>query len=254
MASVARSDCSRRRTLDHTLDFHRWWQIIMGYSLADASTRETEPDYRIVLEAGVRRVLKHSGFRSHSFPFHHFLWTSQEHASTKSYIETREGEDEKFDRACQERPRKSSNCSGPHGRSKGGGRSRNPRNSGRSSAGSRGRGRSRSPRNGGASSGGSRQRHLLQDQQEQQQNEPALWMVGVPFLVLTTAGLFCGPPLKTMVVLHHMHKAQLLAFHISVKFDVAHVIVVRGRFCCSLSELNRLFTLGGQHKHVFMPV
>ena len=29
-----------------------------------------------------------------------------------------------------------------------------------------------------------------------------------------------------MVVLHHMHKAQLLAFHVSVKFDVVHLIVV----------------------------
>ena len=171
----------------------------MGYSPADASTRETEPDYRTVLEAGVRCVLKHPGFRSHFFHFTTYLWTSQEHAGMKSYIETHEGEDEKVDREFQVRSRKISNCPGPHGRSKGRGRSRSPRNGGRSSAGSRGRGRSRSPRNGGASSGGSRQRHLLQDQQEQQQNEPALWMVGVPFLVLTTAGLFCGPPLKTMV-------------------------------------------------------
>ena len=73
---------------DRTLDFHRWWQIIMGYSLADASTRETEPDYRIVLEAGVRRVLKHSGFRSRCLDFTTYLWTSQDHVSTKSYIET----------------------------------------------------------------------------------------------------------------------------------------------------------------------
>ena len=72
---------------DQTLDFHRWWQIIMGYSLADASTRETEPDYRIVLEAGVRRVLKHSGFRSRVFDFTTYLWTSQDHISTKSCIE-----------------------------------------------------------------------------------------------------------------------------------------------------------------------
>ena len=60
----------------------------MGYSLADASTRETEPDYRIVLEAGVRRVLKHSGFRSRVFDFTTYLWTSQDHISTKSCIET----------------------------------------------------------------------------------------------------------------------------------------------------------------------
>ena len=93
-----------------------------------------------------------------------------------TYIHRHEGEDEKVDRACQERPRRSSNRSGPHGRPKGRGRSRNPRNGGRSSAGSRGRGRSRSPRNGGASSAGSRQRHLPQDQQQQQQKEPALWM------------------------------------------------------------------------------
>ena len=39
----------------------------------------------------------------------------------------------------------------------------------------KGRGRSRSPRNGGRSSGGSRQRQLPQHQQRQQQ-EPALWM------------------------------------------------------------------------------
>ena len=73
---------------DQTLDFHRWWQIIMGYSLADVSTRETEPDYRIVLEAGVRRVLKHSGFRSRCLDFTTYLWTSQDHVSTKSNIET----------------------------------------------------------------------------------------------------------------------------------------------------------------------
>ena len=48
----------------------------MGYSFADASTPETEPDHRIVLEAGVRRVLKHSGFRSHFFHFIPYLWTS----------------------------------------------------------------------------------------------------------------------------------------------------------------------------------
>ena len=73
---------------DQTLDFHRWWQIIMGYSLADASTRETEPDYRIVLEAGVRRVLKQSGFRSRVFDLTTYLWTSQDYISTKSCIET----------------------------------------------------------------------------------------------------------------------------------------------------------------------
>ena len=39
----------------------------------------------------------------------------------------------------------------------------------------KGRGQSRSPRNGGRSSAGSRQRQLPQDQQRQQQ-EPALWM------------------------------------------------------------------------------
>ena len=76
------------RRHDQTLDFHRWWQIIMGYPLADASTRETEPDYRIVEEAGGRRVLKHSGFKSRVFDFTTYMWTSQEHASTKSYIET----------------------------------------------------------------------------------------------------------------------------------------------------------------------
>ena len=27
---------------DQTLDFHRWWQIIMGYSPADASTRSVQ--------------------------------------------------------------------------------------------------------------------------------------------------------------------------------------------------------------------
>ena len=41
----------------------------MGYSFADASTRETAPDHGIVLVAGVRRVLKHSGFRSRGFDF-----------------------------------------------------------------------------------------------------------------------------------------------------------------------------------------
>ena len=76
------------RRHDQTLDFRRWWQIIMGYPLADASTRETEPDYRIVEEAGGRRVLKHSGFKSRFFDFTTYMWTSQEHASTKSYIET----------------------------------------------------------------------------------------------------------------------------------------------------------------------
>ena len=76
------------RRHDQTLDFHRWWQIIMGYPLADASTRETEPDYRIVEEAGGRRVLKHSGFNSRVFVFTTYMWTIQEHASMKSYIET----------------------------------------------------------------------------------------------------------------------------------------------------------------------
>ncbi len=64
------------RRHDQTLDFHRWWQIIMGYPLADASTRETEPDYRIL-------VLKVAFSISTTY-----MWTSQEHASTKSYIET----------------------------------------------------------------------------------------------------------------------------------------------------------------------
>ena len=76
------------RRHDQTLDFHRWWQIIIGYPLADASTRETEPDYRIVEEAGGCRVLKHSGFKSRFFDFTTYVWTSQEHASPKSYIET----------------------------------------------------------------------------------------------------------------------------------------------------------------------
>ena len=76
------------RRHDQTLDFHRWWQNIMGYPLADASTRETEPDYGIVEEAGGRRVLKHSGFKSRVLDFTTYMWTSQEHASTKSYIET----------------------------------------------------------------------------------------------------------------------------------------------------------------------
>ena len=73
---------------DQTLDFHRWWQIIMGYSFADASTRETAPDHGIVLVAGVRRVLKHSGFRSRGFDFTTYLLTSQDRISTKSCIET----------------------------------------------------------------------------------------------------------------------------------------------------------------------
>ena len=76
------------RRHDQTLDFRRWWQIIMGYPLADASTSETEPDYRIVEEAGGRRVLKRSGFNSRLLDFTTYKWTSQEHASTKSYIET----------------------------------------------------------------------------------------------------------------------------------------------------------------------
>ena len=60
----------------------------MGYSFADASTRETAPDHGIVLVAGLRRVLKHSGFRSRVFDFTTYLLTSQDRISTKSCIET----------------------------------------------------------------------------------------------------------------------------------------------------------------------
>ncbi len=73
---------------DQILDFHRWWQIIMGYSFADASTREIKSDHGIVVVAGVRRVRKHSGFRSRGFDFTSYLLTSQDRISTKSCIET----------------------------------------------------------------------------------------------------------------------------------------------------------------------
>ena len=46
------------RRHDQTLDFHRWYQIMTGLSFADANNWDTEPYYRIVEEAGDRRVLK----------------------------------------------------------------------------------------------------------------------------------------------------------------------------------------------------
>ena len=60
----------------------------MGYSFADASTRETEPDYRIVLEAGVRAVLKHFGFRRRLFEINTRLLTRRGRISPKCSIET----------------------------------------------------------------------------------------------------------------------------------------------------------------------
>ena len=43
-------------------------------------------------------------------------------------------------------------------------------------------------------------------------------------------------------------------FIFAVKSDVVHLIVVCWALCCSLSELNSLFTLGGQQKYLFMLV
>ena len=51
----------------------------MGYSFAD---------HGIVVVAGVRRVLKHSGFRSRGFDVTTYLHTSPVRISTKSCIET----------------------------------------------------------------------------------------------------------------------------------------------------------------------
>ena len=55
---------------------------------AYAGNPEPEPDYRIVEEAGGGRVLKHSGFKRRVFDFTFYTWTSQDHATTTSYIQS----------------------------------------------------------------------------------------------------------------------------------------------------------------------
>ena len=56
-----------------------------------------------------------------------------------------------------------------------------------------------------------------------------------------------------MPVLHHMHKSHLPRIS-PLRWNLALFTLswYAGHFCCSLSELNRFFTLGGQQNFVFM--
>ena len=45
-------------------------------------------------------------------------------------------------------------------------------------------------------------------------------------LVAELCWVFCGPPLKTMAVLHPMHSTAAPHFTLTVKSDVVHLIVV----------------------------
>ena len=60
------------------------------------------------------------------------------------------------------------------------------------------------------------------------------------------------PPLKTLALLHHMHRAQVPRMS-SVQSNLTLFIVswYAELYGCSLGKLNRLFTLGGQLKDFF---
>ena len=62
------------------------------------------------------------------------------------------------------------------------------------------------------------------------------------------------PPVKTLALLHHMHRAQLPRMS-SVRSNLTLFIAswYAGRYGCSLGKLNRLFTLGGQLNDLLMP-
>ena len=75
------------------------------------------------------------------------------------------------------------------------------------------------------------------------------------FLVVNSAGWCYGPPIEDFgcITLYAQSTAARL-FAVAVKSDVVHLVVVcAGRSSCSLSKLNRLFTLGGQEKYLLMP-
>ena len=61
-------------------------------------------------------------------------------------------------------------------------------------------------------------------------------------------------PVKTLALLHHMHRAQLPRMS-SVRSNLTLFIAswYAGRYGCSLGKLNRLFTLGGQLNDLLMP-
>ena len=61
-------------------------------------------------------------------------------------------------------------------------------------------------------------------------------------------------PVKTLALLHHMHRAQLPRMS-SVRSNLTLFIAswYAGRYGCSLKKLNRLFTLGGQLNDLLMP-
>ena len=72
-------------------------------------------------------------------------------------------------------------------------------------------------------------------------------------LWMNSAGWSYGPSLKTLAVLHHMHRAQLP--HISpLRWNRMLFILLwyAGCSCCSLLELNRLVTLGCRQTYLLV--
>ena len=72
---------------------------------------------------------------------------------------------------------------------------------------------------------------------------------------MNSAGWSYGPPNEDFgCITSHAQRTAATYFTGAVKSDVVHLIVVCWALCCSLSELNSLFTLGGQQKYLFMSV
>ena len=90
------------------------------------------------------------------------------------------------------------------------------------------------------------------------QNVPAYHTTtGAAFLVPKSAGWCCGTLIKDFrCITPHAQRTAVTYFTGAVKSDVVHFIVACWAFLLqkkSLSELNRLFTLGGQQKYLLMP-